>query len=186
MHAFASYIVYLRQNGWPSVDNMPHNLMTSAGASFMFLLLCLRDLCISFRIRIIPLSLTESLLRSCFNNTNSWPLSACGKMPKEDRCLLLWKWHRTATFSSYLSPFKALLAARSFPAYKSPRLHLHSWSCSQAVVPGNMLIDDKTILCWLVSCGWSECNWSEASATRIGLRAREAVKEAENCERRLV
>ncbi len=140
---------------WMAFYGLSDNLMTSVGSSFMFLLLYICALCLSCHIHIIPLSLTESLLHSCLHNTNSWPLSAWGEMPKEDRCLLLWKWHRTATFSSYLFPFKALVAASSSATYKFRWLHLHSWSRSQPVVPGNMLIDDKTIPSWLASSGWS-------------------------------
>ncbi len=75
----------------------------------------------------------EQLQCSCLHNTNSWPLSAGGEAPKEDRCLLLWKWHRTATFCSYLFPFKALVTASSSAPYKFSRLHLRFWSHSQPV-----------------------------------------------------
>lgn len=127
---------------------------------FFHLVISIYALCLSCHIHIIPQSLTESLLASCLHNTNSWPLSAWGEKPKEDRCLLLWKWHRTATFYSYLFPFKALVAVRSWATYKFSRLLLHSWSCSQPRVPGNFLINDKTIRSWLASGGRRECNWS--------------------------
>lgn len=118
---------------WLSVDKLYHNLMASVDFLFhvydVTYIIC--PLYLSCHMHIIPMSLTESLLPSCSHNTNSWTLSAWEEMPKEDICLLLWKWHRTATFSSYLFPFKALVAVSSSATYKFSLLHLHSWSCSQ-------------------------------------------------------
>lgn len=112
-------------------------------------------------IHIIPLSLAYPLLTSHLHNTNPRPLSAWGEVPKQNRCLLLRKRHRTVTFSSYF-----LLRLWKLEMMWVCVNSLHSWSRSQHRNPGNTLIDGENSPRRLTRRGWTNRNWSQAFSNK--------------------